>query len=141
MTRKPSDDALDRALDAALSHALAAPDLPPGFRARLQRALARATADDAAGTALARLRQRLESEQHERLSELQAGYLRLRRRSLAALVVGAFAAGASATFAMPWLVSHIGPSAPLVMSGIGALLGLTIAFGSWLVRPGVPLHD
>jgi hypothetical protein len=140
MTRKPSDDALDRALDAALSHALVAPDLPAGFRARVQAALTRAAADGADGTALAQLRQGLESEQQQRLAELQEGYLRVRRRTLAALVVGAFAAGAVAAVAMPWLTSHIGPSAPLVMSAIGASMGLAVALVSWIVRPGVPLR-
>jgi hypothetical protein len=141
MTREPSEDPLDRALDAALAQALVAPDLPAGFHARLQRALMRAAADEVDKKTLAQLRQRLESEQHRRLGELQAGYLRLRRRTLTALVVGAFAAGAVAALAMPWLASHIGPSAPFVMSGIGALLGLVVAYGSWVVRPGVPLHD
>lgn len=139
MTRRPSDEALDRSLDAALAHALVAPSVPAGFRARVQLALTRAAADDADGAALAQLRQRLESEQHQHLRELRAGYLRLRRRTLAVLIGGAFAAGASAALAMPWLTSHIGPSAPVVMSGIGALLGLAVAFGSWILRPGVPL--
>jgi hypothetical protein len=140
MSTEPSAGALDRALDAALEHTLVAPDLPAGFHARLQVALTRGAAEDVDGLTFAQLRQRLEREQQQRLAGLQQGYLRLRRRTLAALVGGAFAAGAAAVLVMPWLASHIGPSAPLVMSAIGASLGLAIAFGSWWLNPGVPLR-
>ncbi|HEX4050416.1 MAG TPA: hypothetical protein VHY19_06025 [Steroidobacteraceae bacterium] len=141
MTRKPSDDALDRALDAALTHALIAPDLPAGFRARVKLALTRVAANDVDGIQLTQLRQRLEREQDQRLNDLQQCYLRLRRRTLAALIGGAFAAGAAAALAMPWLIGHIGPGAPLLLSAIGASLGLAIAFGSWWVGPGVSLRE
>ena len=140
MSREPSEAALDRALDAALAHAWVAPELPAGFDARLQRALTRAAAEEVDGIALTQLRQKLEQEQGERLAALQAGYLRLRRRTLAVLITGAFAAGAAAAVAMPWLTNQIGPSAPLLMSAIGAAVGLAVAFGSWIVRPGVSLQ-
>lgn len=140
MMREPSDAALDRALDVALSRVLVAPDLPQGFDARLRLALARAAADESDPTTLAQLRQRLEREQRQQLEELQEGYLRLRRRTLAALVSGAFAVGAAAALAMPWLESHVGSKAPLIMSAIGASVGLAVAFGSWLLRPGVTLR-
>ncbi|HTT03737.1 MAG TPA: hypothetical protein VMF64_00490 [Steroidobacteraceae bacterium] len=141
MTREPFDAELDRALDAALGRVLVAPDLPQGFDERLRLALVRAAAQGVDAPTLAQLRQRLEREQHARLTGLQQDYLRLRRRTLAALIGGAFAAGAAAALAMPWLVGHIGRSAPLLMAACGASLGLAIGFGSWLMRPGVALRQ
>jgi hypothetical protein len=125
----------DEKLDAALARALVPPELPADFRARLTTALTREAALGAAGLAG---RPRLEREQRERLAELEAGYMRLRRRTLGSLIGGAFAAGAAVAVAMPWLQSTFGPNAMLVLSALGAVAGLAIGTASWLGRVGLP---
>jgi hypothetical protein len=115
------DSEWNRALDAALRRALPPPALPSQFRARLQSALAREADQD-----LPAARSRLEREQRERLAELEAGYLRLRRRTLGNLVGGAFAAGVAVALALPWLRESFGANAPLALSGVGVLIGLAI---------------
>jgi hypothetical protein len=123
------DSEWNRALDAALKRALPPPALPPGFRARLQSALARE-----ADATLSGARTRLEHEQHERLAELEAGYLRLRRRTLGNLVGGAFAAGVAVTLALPWLRENLGEDAALALSSVGTVLGLAIGIAFWARR-------
>ena len=122
----------ERWLDAALSRALSAPSMPPAFRAQLDAALTRAAASEVAA------RSRLELERRERLAELEASYVRLRRRTLGTLIGGAFAAGAAAALAMPWLNATFGANAMLALAGFGALVGLAIAGVSWLRRTGLP---
>lgn len=125
----------DEMLDAALARALPPPELPADFRARLSAAIARETELGAANLAA---RPRLEREQRQRLAELEAGYLRLRRRTLGTLIGGAFAAGAAVAVAMPWLTATFGGNAMLVLSVLGAAIGLTIGTASWIARLGVP---
>jgi hypothetical protein len=119
----------NRALDAALKRALAPPALPSQFRARLQSALAREGEPNLSGA-----RARLEREQRERLAELEAGYLRLRRRTLGNLVGGAFAAGVAVALAMPWVRESFGDDAPLALSGVGTVVGLAIGIAFWARR-------
>ncbi|HXN11344.1 MAG TPA: hypothetical protein VN859_08880, partial [Steroidobacteraceae bacterium] len=66
---------------------------------------------------------------------LESGYLRLRRRTLATLVGGAFAAGAGVAVALPWLRASFGPNADLILVSLGAAIGLAIAAASWIDRP------
>ncbi len=112
-----------RALDRALAAALEPPALPAGFRARLDRALAEA--GRTGGRRAARV-EALEHERRERLAELEAGYLRLRRRTLGALIGGAFAAGVAIALVLPWFESALGADAPLALAGAGALVGLVL---------------
>lgn len=122
-----------RTLDAALAAALPPPPLPAGFRARLDAALkaeARAPGGRAARAAA------LEREHREELAELEAGYLRLRRRTFGALIGGAFAAGAAVALGMPWLQAAFGADAPLVLAGAGALAGLALVAASLGVGRG-----
>jgi hypothetical protein len=119
----------DRALDGALRRALRPPAVPAQFRARLQSALAREADSNLSGA-----RSRLEREQRERLTELEAGYLRLRRRTLGNLVGGAFAAGVAVPLALPWLRESFGEDAPLALWVLGALVGLAIGLGFWARR-------
>jgi hypothetical protein len=125
----------DGALDAALARALTPPALPAGFQLRLQAALAR----QAPGTeqrALSRAQAQREQRQH--LAELDADYLRLRRRTLGTLIGGAFAAGAAVAVALPWLQASVGPNAIYVLAGLGALVGLGIGTASWIGRVRLP---
>lgn len=81
-------------------------------------------------------RARLEREQRERLAELRAGYLRLRRRTFATLVGGAFAAGAATALLMPWLQATFGPNALLLLAAGSALAALAIIASHWAPRSG-----
>ena len=122
-------------LNSALARALPPPELPEGFRSIVTAGIAREAALEAAGRAA---RPRLEREQRERLAELEAGYMRLRRRTLGTLIGGAFAAGAAVAVAMPWLKAMFGPNAMLALSVLGAVAGLAIGTASWLARLGAP---
>jgi hypothetical protein len=128
-------DPLDTALDAALARALIAPALPAGFPMRLQAALSRQP-QGADERALSRaLAQR---DQHERMAELDADYLQLRRRTLGTLIGGAFAAGAAVAVAFPWLQANFGANAIYVLAGLGAVVGLGIGSASWIGRLRLP---
>ena len=122
----PPDDPMERALDSALSRALQPPATPPQLRARLRAAMAQASATD-----MPEARRRLEREHREQLEALTRQYVRLRRRTLSTMVGGAFAAGAAAAVALPWLTAHVGPIAPQLVAGAGALTGLAIGLSYW----------
>jgi hypothetical protein len=125
------DDLHAQALDAALARVLAPPALPPGFNARLVAALAREPTDAASRAASLAQAQR---EQRQRMAQLDADYLRLRRRTLGTLIGGAFAAGAAVAVALPWLQAAFGPQALFVLACIGALVGVGIGIASWIGR-------
>jgi len=114
---------LDRALDETLSRALSVPEVPRAFRARLTAALSRTAATD-----LLSLRERLESERRRQLEELEANYVRVRRSTLGTLIGVAFAAGAAATIAMPWLRAHLGVYTPMAVTWGAVALGLGMVF-------------
>lgn len=116
------------ALDAALAAVLEPPALPAGFRTRLATALAEA---DRAGDSRAARAASLERELRERLAQLDAGYVRLRRRTLGALVGGAFAVGAVMALAMPSLEAAFGARTPLALAGAGTLVGFGL-IGAWM---------
>jgi len=126
---------LDAALDTALARVLIPPAPPAGFQIRLQAALARqATGQDERAVSRA-LAQR---EQRQRMAELDADYLRLRRRTLGTLIGGAFAAGAAVAVGFPWLQASFGPNATYVLAGLGAVVGLGIGTASWIGRVRLP---
>jgi hypothetical protein len=120
---EPRASALDRTLDEALGRAVSAPEIPQAFRTRLNAALSRASETD-----LLLLRERLESERRQQLEELQADYVRVRRGTLGTLIGVAFAAGAAATIAMPWLRAHLGTYTPLAIVWGAVALGLGMVF-------------
>ena len=72
------------------------------------------------------------------MAELDADYLRLRRRTLGTLIGGAFAAGAAVAVAFPWLQASFGPNATYVLAGLGAVVGLGIGTASWIGRLRLP---
>jgi len=120
---EPRASRLDRALDEQLGRALGAPEVPRTFRTRLNAALARATETD-----LLSLRERLERERRQEIEELEAHYVQVRRSTLGTLLGVAFAAGAVATIAMPWLRAHLGAFTPIVITWGAVALGLGIVF-------------
>ena len=125
---------LDGTVDAAFARTLAPPALPVRFRAMLQEAISRE-----ADSSLADARLRLERERRETLVELERNYVRLRRQTLGTMVGGAFAAGAAAAVALPWVRAYFGAIAPLVIASTGVGVGLVITVAAWLGPLG--LHD
>lgn len=132
-TRPPRGAELDGIVDAALTQAFQPPRLPDDFRTRLRAALAR----ERHGAATEDVYARLQHEQAAALRELEANYLRMRRRTLLTLLGLAFAAGVLATVALPWIMAHWGPAALLVLPALGAIVGLGLAvhaLGWWRLR-------
>jgi hypothetical protein len=121
-----ADGKLERALDRALGRTCQPPQVPKDFRRRFAAALARAAEPD-----LAALRSRLESEQQAQLTRLASRYVRLTHRTLGTLIGAAFATGAAATLALPWMERHLGADGPRVLTAVGGAVGLAIAFLSW----------
>ena len=130
-----SDDPRAQALDAALVRVLAPPALPPGFNARLMAALAR---EPAGAGSRAASRAQAQREQRQRMAELDADYLRLRRRTLGTLIGGAFSAGAAVAVVFPWLQAGFGANAIYVLASAGAVLGIGIGTASWIGRARIP---
>ena len=125
----PPRGPMDHVLDSELERVLTAPEVSEGLHRRLHAALARA-----ADTDIALLRARIESERREKLAELDANYIRIKRQTLGTMIGGAFAAGAAVTVVMPWLQSHFGAVAPLILAFAGAAVGLAIGLSSWRAR-------
>jgi hypothetical protein len=115
-----------RRLDAALAAALPPPALPEGFEQRLAAVLQAEPRPGRGRTA----REVLEREHLERLAQLEAGYVRLRRRTLGTLIGAAFAAGAVLTLALPLLQRVWGANLPYILAGGGALIGLALVAAS-----------
>ncbi len=113
----------ERALDEALGRALHPPRVPHDFPAHLSAARYRADAPD-----LTELRTRFEQERREQLQTLKTDYVRVRRSTLGTLLGIAFATGAAAVMAMPWLRVHLGPYTPMAIARGGTELGLGIGF-------------
>lgn len=122
---------MDRALDSALARSLAPPSLPAGFRARLMAAVARS------GDVRQLARAQMESEHRQRLAEMEAGYLRLQRRTLGTLIGAAFVTGALVAVALPLIRDRWGDNAVFLLPLVGGLLAFAIGAGSWLRRSGV----
>jgi len=131
MSEHGIDSQLDRALDAALEQALRPPGLPQRFRAELGAARRRLEHLD-----VAQVRARLQIEHHEQLATLQADFVRIRRTTLGTLLGAAFAAGAGAVIAMPWLRSHFGPLAPVLIAWGGVALGVLLGVAALRGRLG-----
>lgn len=125
----PTPESLSAALDAALSRSLTPPVVPRHFRTSLRAAMQRLEVTD-----IGALRARYEQEQAQQLEALQRHYVRLKRRTLGLMVVGAFAAGGAAALAMPWFTLHLGSMAPFAVACCGAAAGLGIAYRAWRRR-------
>jgi hypothetical protein len=119
----------DAQLDGALRRAIVAPELPSHFRQRLTAAIARSAPVD-----VAKLRQRLERDRLEQLLELRDDSMRLKLKTLGALIGGAFAAGVGTTLAWPWISATFAPYGDIALVAISVSIGLAIALTSWLQR-------
>lgn len=119
----PRASGLDGAVDEALAALLSAPKVPQAFRTRLNAALSRTAATD-----LPSVRERLDRERRQQLEELEEHYVRVRSGTLGTLLGVAFAAGAAATIAMPWLRAHLGGFAPIAITWGAVALGLGMVF-------------
>ena len=122
--------ALDATVDIALANTLVAPALPAQFRERLRAALARE--DDTESIEMQRAR--LEQEHRDELTALRTGYLRLRRRTFAALIGGTLAVGAGIVLLLPWLSAEFGAYTVPAVSVITGAVGLFIGAGATRVR-------
>jgi hypothetical protein len=120
---EPPTSRLERALDKALGRTLRAPEIPQAFHARLKAALSRNDETD-----LLSLRERLESERRQQLESLEEDNVRVRRGTLGTLIGVAFATGAAATIAMPWMRAHLGAFTPLAITWGAVALGLGMVF-------------
>jgi hypothetical protein len=121
----------DTPLDQALRQIIVAPDLPAGFRQRLTAAIARSVPED-----LASARQRLERERLEQLMELREASVRLKLKTLGALIGGAFTAGVGLALAWPWISATFAPHGDFALLAISVSIGLAIALTSWLQGTG-----
>lgn len=119
----------EQALDQALARALTPPPLPEGFRWKLMAAMQQQTLDD-----IAQRRAAMEAEHRRLQQDMQQGYVRVRRHTLVAGVAVAFASGAVATVALPWLQARTGLDAATLMPTLAALVGGTTALGAWWYR-------
>ena len=115
----------DRALDLALQSALRAPALPDGFRARVLHAALQESLRD-----LEARKRALDVEHVQARQRLHRSYVRMSRDTLALIVVVAFAAGALANLALPWLHSAMAidqaVSAPVLALVIGLCAGACV---------------
>lgn len=127
----PSDTALARALDGALGRALVAPGPSAAFRERLRAAIARSDSVDVGAR-----RAQLERELRLQMADLKSGYVRLQRRTLAAIIGGAFATGAAAMVALPWLQSQFGSGAIIAVPLAGVVAGAAIGAAQVINRVG-----
>lgn len=123
MSESTAAAGLERVLHEALAQALRAPKVPPGFPDRLQAALARAPDAD-----LPTVREQLEQERREQIEALETAYIHVRRSTLGTLIGVAFAAGAAAAVALPWLRVHLGTYTPAALAWSGIATGAGIAF-------------
>ncbi|MBK7617414.1 MAG: hypothetical protein KA375_11885 [Vitreoscilla sp.] len=130
MNTHPQDTpSAEQMLDQALTQALTPPALPEGFRWKLMAAMQQATLDD-----IAQRRAALEAE-HQRLQyDMQQGYVRVRRDTLVLGVALAFASGAVAAVALPWLQARTGLDAATLMPTLATLVGAATAVGVWWWR-------
>ena len=121
----PAEQALDQALDRSLTP----PPLPEGFRWKLMAAMQQQALDD-----LAERRTALEAEHRRLQHDMQQGYVRVRRDTLVLGVALAFASGAIATVALPWLQARTGLDAATLMPTLATLVGAATAVGVWWYR-------
>jgi hypothetical protein len=125
----PQPQAAEQALDLALGQMLTPPPLPEGFRWKLMAAMQLETLND-----IAERRAALEAEHRRLQQQMRGGYLLLRRDTLVLGVGLAFASGAIATLALPWLQSNTGLDAATLMPTLATLVGAATALGVWWLR-------
>ena len=120
-------------LHSALQKALIPPVLPDGFRAHV---LANVLNDRLQEVELRR--KALEREHAQALQQLRRGHVLLQRDTLALIAACAFAAGACANLAVPWLRDALGLDSAVTMPAIALMIGLIAGASVWVERFGKP---
>jgi hypothetical protein len=116
-------------LDQALSRTVVPPPLPAHFRLNLMAAMQHDAMRD-----LQAQRDALQAEHQRQLAQVRQGYVRLRRETLAWVVGVAFASGALATQALPWLQGFTGADAATLMPTLATLAACVTGLGVWWWR-------
>jgi hypothetical protein len=124
-------DPFDASLDQALRAALPSPAVPAAMRAVVWAAVQREASD-----ALALQRAELEAERARQLAALRQGFVRIRRDTLAMVVVVAFTTGVLATVALPWLRATFNVDLAMLLPALALTIGLSVGVGAWAQRLG-----
>lgn len=111
-------------LHQALSRTLIAPPLPDDFRAVLRQRILRESVER-----LEIRRRELELEHAVALTRLHRNHVRVQRDTLALIVGVAFAAGACAHLALPWLQSMLGGDSAITLPLVAIAAGLAAGAG------------
>jgi ABC-type phosphate transport system auxiliary subunit len=107
------------ALHRALENVFAAPALPTNFRMELRNRILHERMQH-----LDARRHELEREHTLALEQLRQGHVRLQRDTLAMIVGVAFAAGACAHLALPWLQNLMGVDGAITLPLLAVTVGL-----------------
>jgi hypothetical protein len=86
----------------------------------------------------ASVRGALEADHLQRLEELRAGYIRVRRKTLAIRLAVAFTAGGGPIVVLPWLPAAISTDVSTLALWFATLIGLGIGTIVPLQRFGLP---
>ncbi len=133
-TTTPPDAPLPKdSLDRALAACLVAPALPDALRSRVVAAVLTEQLQS-----FAMRRQQLEVEHAQELVRLRKGYLLLKRETLTLVTACAFAAGACAQVALPWLHTHFDLDLAVFAPLLALLIGLAAGASVWADRFGKP---
>ena len=116
----------NEALDRALQDAFTAPPLPIDFRMAVRDRILHERMQH-----LEARRHELEREHTLALEQMRQGHVRLQRDTLAMIMGVAFAAGACAHLALPWLQNLMGMDGALTLPLLAVTVGL-VAGGSFL---------
>jgi hypothetical protein len=120
-------------LDRALTTCLVAPALPAEFRARVMASVLAEQLQE-----LTERRHQLEAEHAQELARLKRGHVLLKRDTLALVTASAFAAGACAQIAIPWLQLHLEFDSAMTAPLLALLIGMAAGASVWAERFGKP---
>ena len=126
-------DLPDDPLDSALATCLVAPALPAEFRARVMASVLAEQLQE-----ITVRRRQLEAEHAQELARLKRGHVLLKRDTLALVTASAFAAGACAQIAIPWLQLHMEFDSAMTAPLLALLIGVAAGASVWAERFGKP---
>jgi hypothetical protein len=130
MNTEPTESQM-RALDKSLQHAYSPPVVPQRFRAALMEKVLREQ------MALVESRKdELEHEYAQAIAQLRRSHVRMKRDTLALIIGVAFAAGACADVALPWIQSLLGADGAAAMPLLALLIGVVSGASVWWDRFG-----
>jgi hypothetical protein len=121
----------DDNLDRALATCIVAPNLPAGFRSHVMAVVLAEQLQD-----FAVRRRQLEAEHAQELARLRKVHVLLKRDTLAMVTACAFAAGACAQMALPWLHSRFDFDSAMTAPLLALLIGLATGASVWADRFG-----